>query len=362
MRPVRVDLTGTTDANGNATIKVPLPFTGAWYNVKFSLSTSAPAEWAVLLSGTAVTYGRGRRVTLGPELIQDGETVTINVTTGPPTAAIIGSMNGSAGMPDEMLRTYAPQPNTISVDAAAEVETLASVKGIGNVTTTGIPVPAHVNTIGYALAAAGPGGLTALSISGEQTGIVYFSHTAAQAQMGSPAQSVAYATLLDPRDTSLKLIVITNGGGFGPVDVLAWQLPAQVWARQLPGDVFTVQSSTTPPVWQAPTKLVSNTTAAVGTVAMLAGVVGQLIRVWGWELEIDNATADGTIAFIEDDTSGNPVAFISDRGTAAAVGSKEASGNHSGAGLDATGHGLRLNLVAQGGGARVRAVASVSQG
>jgi hypothetical protein len=118
VRPLRVDLTGTTDASGNASIRVKLPVTGEWHDVKFALSTTGPAEWALLVSGTAITYGRGRRVTLGPELIQDGEQVTVTITGGPVLAPIVGSATGRSGDPETITAQWGPQPNTIALDAA----------------------------------------------------------------------------------------------------------------------------------------------------------------------------------------------------------------------------------------------------
>lgn len=353
MRPVRVDLAGTTDASGNATIKVPLPFTGAWYNVKFSLSLSDPAEWAVLVSGTVLTYGRGRRVTLGPELIQDGETVTITVTTGPPTAAIIGSMNGAAGTPTEMLSSYAPQPNTISVDTAAEVQLLKSIQGVGPVTTTGIPIPKHANAVGYVLNA-GPGAATSINLSGEQTGITYLTHTAAQ------FQNTPIAVLLDPRDTTLKVIVGSGAGSWGIFDILAWQAPSQVWAKPSPGDTFPISGPVTPQLWQAPTKIVRVSATTVTTVSLLAGVANQVIRVWGWQLQIDNQSAGTSIGFLEDAGSGNFIAAITTR--VAAEFGNDISGNLKGAPLDTVGGGLQLHVIGLGTGAAIRAVAAVSQG
>lgn len=125
MRPLRLDVTGMTDASGNANIPIKLPQTGEWHELKLAASTSGPAEWAILASGTAITYGRGRRVTLGPELIQDGETVTVTVSGGPIQASVTGSVTGKSGSPEEILAAYAPQPNTIALDAGGPRQQLA---------------------------------------------------------------------------------------------------------------------------------------------------------------------------------------------------------------------------------------------
>lgn len=216
MRVVRQDITGTTDANGNATIKVPLPFTGAWYDVKFPLSISNPAEWAILVSGTPVTYGRGRRVTLGPELIQDGETVTINVTGGPPSAAIIGSMNGKAGYAEEMLAAYSMSPNTIALDTATPeivIGTLNAAQALAAVQD--LPLPPGTQAVGFVVNLNSPNvvpgqiliqgnttkqfyvqAATFPSGQGVQTALVSISETSVRCSVSAPAGGPSSATFL----------------------------------------------------------------------------------------------------------------------------------------------------------------------
>lgn len=123
MRPIRQDIAGITDANGNLTLPIKRPVTGEWLDVKFALSVAIPATgppfvpaWTISSSGTVLTYGYGVHATLGPELIQDGETVSIAVAAGPPNTAVLGSMVGKAGTPDEILAGYNPAPNIIALD------------------------------------------------------------------------------------------------------------------------------------------------------------------------------------------------------------------------------------------------------
>lgn len=172
MRPLRVDLTGTTDASGNASIRVKLPVTGEWHDVKFALSTTGPAEWALLVSGTAITYGRGRRVTLGPELIQDGEQVTVTVTGGPVLAPIIGSATGRSGDPDTITAQWGPQPNTIALDTSNPRQKLYP---------DGVPIPVITNTPSVTIASGGnatvrftlPTGTVAVRILANASGIFF---------------------------------------------------------------------------------------------------------------------------------------------------------------------------------------------
>jgi hypothetical protein len=172
MRPLRIDVTGTTDKAGNASIPVKLPVNGEWHDVKFALSTSGPAEWALLVSGTAITYGRGRRVTLGPELIQDGEQVTITVTGGPVLSPIIGSATGRSGDPDTITAQWGPQPNTIALDSAIPRQKLYP---------DGVPIPPLASTPSLTILSGGnatvrftlPAGTVLLRILANASGIFF---------------------------------------------------------------------------------------------------------------------------------------------------------------------------------------------
>ena len=262
MRIVRVDLASTTDVNGNATIIVPLPFTGAWYDLKFSLQISQPSEWALSVSGTTVTYGRGRRVTLGPELIQDGETVTISVSGGPPNAAIIGSANGKAGHPDEILAGFTMSPNTIALDVSTQPPVVGTLKDTNPHT---LPLPAGTVAVGYSPRTAS-GVITQVTITGVQTGIVYFNDTL------SRLQAIPVPQLIDTADTSITCQA--NGANpASPVDILAWGVPV-IQFSQLP-------PSAKPLPWQAAT---SSTTSRVAPglntdFTIVAGASGQTIYV-----------------------------------------------------------------------------------
>lgn len=290
MRIVRVDLTGTTDGNGNATIKVPLPFTGAWYNVKFPLSLSGPAEWAILVSGTPFTYGRGRRVTLGPELIQDGETVTVSVTGGPPNAAITGSMNGSAGYPEEILASYTPAPNTIAVDASTGIQLLGTVT---DSSTHTFPLPAGAVCVGYR---AKDSTITSVQIVGVQSGDVYFLDSASNVSVAP------VSTLLDQVDTSVNCTA-TPATSAHPCDFMAWTLPTFLFVQQRPGlaGIFTVQEGSAPPFWQAPNLApveFGATIAGGATLALIAAVANQSVYLFALNMDADNVA--GTAVTLED--------------------------------------------------------------
>lgn len=118
MRPIRVDITGTTDKNGNFSQVVRLDKTDEWRNIKVAIGTVGPAEWSLSTANTPLTYGRGRRVTLGPELLYPFDTLTVACTGGPVSATVTGSATGTSGTEEEVIPTYAPSPNTIALDAA----------------------------------------------------------------------------------------------------------------------------------------------------------------------------------------------------------------------------------------------------
>jgi hypothetical protein len=202
MRPFRDDLTGKTDANGNATLKVKLPQTGEWHDLKVALGMAGGAEWALLLSGTAVNYGRGRRVVLGPELVQDGETLTVSVTGGPPNMSILGAVTGKSGAIQEVLASFVPQPNTIALDTTSPslyattitLDTATATKLVNVIPSPGTQaVLVDLLTIGF----------TNLVISGHVSGEVYFTQAI-------PGQGTFAALITDARDTSVDISVSHN--------------------------------------------------------------------------------------------------------------------------------------------------------
>lgn len=311
MRPLRQDVTGTIDANGNATIPIKLPATGEWHELKIALSTSGPAEWAILVSGTAVTYGRGRRVTLGPELIQDGETVTVTVTGGPPSQAIIGAITGKSGTPEEMLASYGPQPNTIALDAvqprqrlfptgtaipvnpAAPSFTIASgatqtfnfTLPAGTVAIRITPVPASGNSTIYSLRVVG-------NVTGEQ---YYGSPTVygTRQLVPSPALPLTLPVEFD-WDQSVGLDVHSLSGvtmSFFVSALFATEAPGQAGAP-VPVD------NADPASWQVPfsSTIINNNLAGGGGTAIIVGALaGIVVRVFDVRVGVDVAAAGGGI-------------------------------------------------------------------
>lgn len=233
MRPLHLDITGTTDSSGNASIPVKLPQTGEWHDVKFSLSLPAPAEWAILVSGRPATYGRGRRVTLGPELIQDGETVTVNVSGGPPNAAIDGAARGKSGDAGAILAGFTPQPNTIALDTSAQQVLLGSLTtpGDGAQHTKIIPMQPNTQGVGYFVRS---GAAVLVSMLGTTTNFLYFSL--------SPVTWGKFNAFPfgDPLDTQVQ-VAVTDNGSPATVDFISWSYDPVVWTRQEPNTFQQVQ-------------------------------------------------------------------------------------------------------------------------
>lgn len=281
MRDVRVDLAGTTDANGNATIKVPLPFTGAWYDLKFPLGLPSAAEWAVLVSGTPLTYGRGRRVTLGPELIRDGETVTISVTGGPVNAPIVGSANGKAGTPDEILAGFTMSPNTIALDAATPEINIGRLDAAQALATVkDLPLPPGTLAVGFVVNLDGAN-VTPFQILIQGNVTKQFYMQAATFPSGQGVQ----AALVSVSDTSVRCSVSAPAGGPSSATFLAFlSIPPVSSLNSLPA------------VWQAPTNNIETASGNAGGTPLLAGLPGKVVRIFGCGVEIENAAAPRFVA------------------------------------------------------------------
>lgn len=320
MRPLRQDVTGTTDTSGNATIRIVLPSTGEWHELKVSLSTTGPAEWAILVSGTAITYGRGRRVTLGPELIQDGEIVTIAVTGGPTASAIIGAVTGKSGTPEEILSAYSPQPNTIGLDATAPRQKLYAV---GTTPTSAASpsfvVPAGSTTFATFILPAGATELRILpvrvpnapppisfilSVVGLTTGVSYFPGTLGSGTMTSPAGTVTVPVDLE-WDPSVQ-IVVNAGSSVQDINVFVTALFAVESVGQGgAATAVTLQNALAAP-WQAARNAPApvNATLASGANSIVVAASGTtIINLLSFNYAYDAVVANAFLAL--QDTNGN---------------------------------------------------------
>lgn len=228
MRQFRQDLTGKTDANGNASITINMPQTGEWHELKVAASISAQAEWALIVSQSPYTYGRGRRVTLGPELIRDNESVTVTVTAGPPNAQIIGTVTGKSGTSDEMLASYGPQPNTIAVDTSAPTILLGTVTavggGIGGTGTFNVPLNAYALALLPELAGVAAT-ITALNVQGVTSSDFYLRDLSFPGG-ALPAAPIYVPLGTQPIDTQVTVGFSVSGGAGQPaINVIALLAP-----------------------------------------------------------------------------------------------------------------------------------------
>lgn len=176
MRPIRIDITGTTDANGNFSQAIRLDKTGEWRNLKVAIGTTGPAEWALTTAGTPLTYGRGRRVTLGPELLQPFDTLTVSCTGGPVNAQVSGSCTGMGGTEQEIIASHTPSPNTISLDSLYTQRQIDDfTQAPGNVVVNRLyQLPAGTQNVRVQLNQNGLNiSFSAFSVVGQATGAVY---------------------------------------------------------------------------------------------------------------------------------------------------------------------------------------------
>lgn len=300
VRPLYVDITGTTDANGNASIPVQFPrMTGRWHNAKFTLGLSAPAEWAILVNGRPYTYGRGRRVTLGPELIQDGETVAVSVIGGPQSATVDGTCTGVSGPPDEIMSSFTPAPNTIALDAFNTSVLIGTVKNVGSSDVKGpttIQLPGGAQGVGFAASMLAPNVVAAkILIVGHQTGLTYVDN-----ELNVPfglVQTASWATELYPEDTSLD-VTVTGAAAASPsvtfIHAYSYNPRVRLGSQNLATPVYVRQTPTVQPfdVFADSGEPGGGATATV-TIAAAAAGVRNVASTVQWELQTGAGGAAG---------------------------------------------------------------------
>lgn len=298
MRRILVPVAATTDANGNATITIPLERTGEWRNVKVALSTTAPAEWALSSAGNQVNYGRGRRAVLGPELLEPEDTLVVTVTGGPVKAAISGTASGVAGSSAEIISSYQAAPNTIALDTSLVSKVLGTltVAGGGQAGTATYPIPP--GTLGLAFVwQTTPANLvpSVLTLTGGQSGVRYLNTP--------PATVLADANeVFTDLDTTVTLNVTTNGSATSTtVTVIGLPYNPRMRVTSLSSTQLSV--SLHDPI---PSNLLSTQVTAAGTTTL--ATTSNTFRVFGWGIDIDPGAAGGTgaaLAQLQDSVSGN---------------------------------------------------------
>lgn len=319
MRPILIPIAAKTDANGAATINVGLERTGDWRSVKIALGTTGPAEWAAVQSGVPVTYGRGRRVTLGPELLQPDDTLQVVITGGPVLAQITGSVSGIGGSMQEVIDGFKPAPNTIALDTSQPrlklfpdgttpptSATTASftVAGSSTSATQRFTLPAGTVAIRLLASASGLLFTYSLLVVGNQSGEQYFgSPTSPGSVTPVPTPTLPFTIPVEiDWDTGLS-IVVTNTST-NPISFFV----SALFAPEAPGQAGSAQSVTmpSPESWQAPNRvpvIINNNIAAGANAVIIAAATGVTLRIFAVSVGIDAVAAAN--ALLLQDTAGS---------------------------------------------------------
>jgi hypothetical protein len=316
----------STDANGNATFDLGLERTGEWRDVKVSASLPAPAEWALFTGGSPLTFGRGRRVTLGPELLEPFDTLQLAVTGGPPSQPIVGAVTGKAGSMEEIVSAYAPAPNTIALDTSGFLLLTDSIDTAGGSGFKNYPMLPGAQTVMVTINRSnGTRSVNPTQLNVECQPSDFFPIQAGGAVLNLNPRQLG---LVNPEDT--KFTVLWTMAGANPLNVL---LDVAVFSTNLlaPQNVaFQFDSSANlrvtmdianPAAWQSATAFASTTAAAVGTTTLVGAVAGQTIRVFGWSLASDGVAAGGVRTHIMQHGAASVIAWFSASPVGAVAGS-----------------------------------------
>jgi len=306
MRRILIPIGGkSTDANGNATFDLGLERTGDWRNVKVAASLSGAAEWALVSGGSALTFGRGRRVTLGPELLEPFDTLTLQVAGGPPNQPITGTVSGMAGDQDEISGTFTPAPNTIALDTAPTGVPILPLAGTSLTSGNFVncqPLPIGTTYVRVWMAPSTPAtvqliGLANPSVFGGLNRIYY--------QENAPTSTGFYRDVeVDPE---LELTLRFNNNGAGtinglvitahtdpvPPDVFNSQPAIPVNVQPASGADFPVHNTTAAP-WQAAASnagVAATSVNAGASLTLIAAVAGKTVYLHGYSFSQDGANA-----------------------------------------------------------------------
>lgn len=358
MRPVRIDITGTTDANGAFSQVIRLDKTGEWRNLKVAIGTTAPAEWSLSVSGTPVTYGRGRRVTLGPELLQPFDTLTVACVGGPANTALQGSCAGLAGSEGEILPGYVPAPNTIALDVTAPRVQLwpdgtpapqrtgaSFTVGTNASVSDNFTLPSGILELRIGANASGLNFTWGLQVVGNQSGQVYFPNAAGQ--VGQPANFFLPVTVaIDPEWDKSVTVTVTNFSLATPINIFVATVAA-VEAVEVRNQVPLTITIPTPAPWQAAAAsavLDGSTVANGATLTLVAALAGEFVYVHDVDLKLNAAgnflldRSDGTrVAAGQAPSAGLPAIAWDGKGIAGLGNTALRVNNNSGASITVLG-------------------------
>lgn len=237
-QPIRISVSATADAQGNAQIKrvldnsryLVLVFTG------FTLGTGPGASWSMFLENDPVLFDLGSQVTLGPVLLNPMEQATINIAGLPAGAVVQGSFWGTAGDTPAEVLPYFVSPARGNVLAAQPDKALPGspftlTNGADVTITTTVDAAAHAIEI-----VAGPGFTidlgagSSVTVKGHTTGAVM--DIAAVPSRGAPATSMGEIKLrVSPAVEEVIDIIFSS----------VTSLSGQIWVNEiLTDEVVTV--------------------------------------------------------------------------------------------------------------------------
>lgn len=237
LAPIDVDVSGTTDANGNLTL-TQIANPSQFCNLKVIGQVGGTPVWVISVNGRAVTFGRGARVDLGPIFTQPRDQVGIQVIGAPAGTQLTAKLLGVRGEMAEVIVNFSPAPNTIAVDVTGQSNVVGTMQAASAQTVgpTNFPIPVGTQSIGFlAYLTAGLSTPNDITIKGHVTGHAYVSITGGDVGAGAASLSTQGPQWVsfDPTDTSVDVTMTAHVGLPGTIDILASPLLMAVDIRQI---------------------------------------------------------------------------------------------------------------------------------
>lgn len=300
MRPLRLDVTGVTDANGKASIPIKLPVTGEWHLLRLVLTLPAAqlVTWTLQVSGSTIDAGRGVPITLGPHIVQDGELLTLIASSGLANLQVSGSVVGLSGTPEEVLAAFGPGGGSGGGGTGATLAQQALAKIVCGAGVIGATVTLPAGCYGLGLVVInGSAALLQPIVQGVTTGANYYGGpTSGYTAFGADPIFVPVHAGLDGR-----VLVQFVGSDTGDVIyVTALLAPTTAVVRQNQRDVWNVNLSSVGP---GPTvsKLINVTIPGGSQVDLIAAPgITHTIRLWSCTYDIDAGVAAGAAVGLHD--------------------------------------------------------------
>lgn len=224
---------GTTDINGNLTIKF-IPFNAYWSSFVVAGQASGNPIWTISKLGQAFLIpGAGPNVCLGPVVFGPNETLIIQISGATPTTTVTGTIWGD----QSTIQDGSDLPSTLPTSSGStptfqSPQPLLIMVNDGAAHTVNIPLPAGTHSV--ALYCASPNTTHAItsatSITGHVTQVVYaFSDIGTIVGQTIFSGQTLAQFLVSPYDTSLDIKwQLQAGGSNTPIYVNAYPDPTTV--------------------------------------------------------------------------------------------------------------------------------------